>query len=118
MKKCLVTIIFAMFSISAFAQFESLKCIGELEGSTVKKSEMSLTDSKDEFRGFRADKAIGGIYFKAKKLDNKIALEISNDKEIVISEQFKSDDDLVLSTVIDKNISASIYCYETEELSI
>jgi hypothetical protein len=117
MKKNLFIIMFALFSVSAFAEFESLNCVGELEGSNiVKKAQMSLSDSKDEFKGFRAEKAVGGIYFKAKKADNKIVLEIAGDKEIIISEQFKSDDDLVLSTLVDKNISASIYCYETVSL--
>lgn len=105
--------LFMSFSMSSFAQFENLNCVGELEGSSLKKSQMTLTDAKDEFRGFRAEKGLGGIYFKAKKVNDKIALEISSEKEIIVSESFKQDDDLVLSTLLDKNMSATVYCYET-----
>lgn len=111
-----LTLFVAVFSFNSFANFETLRCTGELEGSTVKESKMTLTDKGDEFRGFRADKAVGAIYFKVKKLEDKIALEISNDKEIIVSEQYKKDDDLVLSTLLEKNMSATIYCYETVEL--
>lgn len=105
-----------VFSFNSFAQFETLSCTGEIEGSVVKETKLVLSEKKDEFGGLKIDKAVGAIYFKVKKANNKITMEIGNDKETVVSEVFKEDDDLVLSTVLDKDMSASIYCYETVEL--
>lgn len=97
-----------LLSFNALAGFESLKCFGELEGKNVRSTRLFKNDKGTEYTGEK-----NGYHFKAIKSDTKISLEISSNNELIVSEEFREDDDLVLAALLDKGLSASIYCYES-----
>jgi hypothetical protein len=106
MKNLFITLCL-MLSFSAAAGFENLNCLGEVEGKNVKSVTLDKNENSNEFNGEQS-----GYKFKVLKSESKITLEISSKNELIVSEEYRKDDDLVLSALLDKGLTATVYCYE------